>query len=59
MIKIFAALVLLFPIFLLYKMTIHSLDNDYDNAAVGFGFSLVFAIGGYFLMIFNLFGVGF
>ena len=59
MIKILASLILLFPIFLLYKMTKYSLDNDWDNAAAGFGMGFAFSILGYFLMIFNLFGVGF
>lgn len=59
MIKIFVSLILLLPIFLLFKLTRDSLRNDHENAAAAFGFAFIFSIIGYFAMIFNLFGNGF
>ncbi len=56
MIKIFVSLILLIPICLLFSLTKFCLSEEYDNAAIGFGFGFVFSIVGYFLLIFNLFG---
>jgi hypothetical protein len=54
--NIFVSIILLIPIYFLFIMTKHCLDNDHNDAAIGFGFGFVFSIVGYFLFIFSIFG---
>jgi len=54
--NIFVSIILLIPIYFLFIMTKHCLDNEHDDAVIGFGFGFVFSIVSYFLLIFNIFG---